>query len=145
LAEPGATGSGKGRFMARKTADLIRLLEAELDVIEGGGYGRPVGEPRVERPIFDQSLVCINHWLVPGHKPDCCEDCILLDSVPDQHKSQQHPCQFIPLNAQGDTVHSLEGVGDRDRLVEEVKGWLRSTIKRLRAEQGSTGSPETRY
>jgi hypothetical protein len=131
--------------MARDNANLIRLLEAELDVIEGGGYGRAAGQPVGDKPIFDNSLVCINHWLVPGHKPDCCEDCILLEAVPEKYKSEQHPCQFIPLNRKGDTAKSLEEEGDRDRLVEEVKTWLRTTIQRLKAGNGALSSGSAEY
>ena len=131
--------------MARDKANLIRLLEAELDVIEGGGYGRAAGEPAGDRPIFDHSVVCINHWLVPGHRPDCCDDCILLDAVPERHKSEARPCQFIPLNDKGDTVNSLQEQGDRDRLVEEVKNWLRATIQRLKAGADFMGSRGVEY
>jgi len=132
--------------MGGKKADLIRLLEAELDFIEGGGYASPAGKPNQERPMFLQSLVCINHWFVPGHEAECHDDCILLDAVPDRHKSEKLPCHFIPLNEAGDTVHSLEKSGDRSRLEEEVKAWLRATIERLRAAgEEAPGWPEVKY
>jgi hypothetical protein len=114
-------------------ADMIRLLEAELDLIEGGGYGRPSGEPGKEKPMFKDSIVCINHWLVPGYGADC-DGCLLLDFVPGQHKEAAMPCHVIPLNGQGDTVKSLEARGDQARLEEAVKQWLRATIARLQKE-----------
>ncbi len=130
--------------MASEKENLIRLLEAELDLIEGGGYGQPAGEPAKERPMFDHSLVCINHWLVPGHESDCHDDCILLDAVPADSREQKLPCHFIRLNEAGDTVHSLEQKGDREHLEEEVKKWLRATIKRLK-EEDAQGLADVRY
>ncbi|MCW5980664.1 MAG: hypothetical protein KIT09_21470 [Bryobacteraceae bacterium] len=130
--------------MADDKSELIRLLEAELDVIESGGYGSPAGQPGQEKPMFYHSLACINHWLVPGHEPECHDDCVLLPWVPEQHKSEALPCHFIPLNPSGDTVKSIEQKGSRERMEEEVKRWLRATIKKLKEEQAS-GLPEVKY
>ncbi len=126
-------------------ADLIRLLEGELDFIEGGGYGRKAGDPGPDPPMFYHSIVCINHWLVPGHEHECHEDCILMDAVPEKFKSEGLPCHFIPLNAAGDTVKSLGATGDRERLEEAVKTWLKETIARLRAEENTPGAPDVKY
>jgi hypothetical protein len=120
--------------MASEKANLIRLLEAELDLIEGGGYGQPAGEAIKETPMFYHSLVCINHWLVPGHESECHDDCILLDAVPATCRTEKLPCHFIALNEAGDTVNSLEQKGDREHLETEVKKWLRATIQRLRQD-----------
>jgi hypothetical protein len=127
--------------MSNENADLIRLLEAELDLIEGGGYGQPAGEPLAERPMFYHSLVCINHWEVPDHDSECHENCVLLDAVPGAHRHEKLPCHFIPLNASGDTVHSLEECGgNREQVQEQVKKWLRATIQRLKkGESADTG------
>jgi hypothetical protein len=122
-----------------RNTDLIRLLETELDFIEGGGYGRLPGQPTLERPMFYQSSACIQHWLVPGHKPGCHEDCVLMDWVPAEFKTKELPCHFIPLNDSGETVNSLEG--NQDRLEEAVKSWLRSTIARLKKEGTANDRP----
>ena len=119
--------------------DFIKLFEAELDLIEGGGYGLPAGEPRHENPMFRQSLVCINHWIVPGREPRCGDDCMLMRWVPPERKNEVNPCHFIPLNDAGETVRSLEG--NQARLEEAVKTWLRTTIQRLKEERDA---PPTR-
>jgi len=130
--------------VSEQRTNLIRLLEAELDVIEGGGYGRPAGQPAEERPMFYHSLACINHWLVPGRQEQCNEDCVLMEWVPEEHKSKALPCHFIPLNSRGDTVKSLEG--SQERLEEAVKQWLRNTIERLKREGGAeAGTTEPGY
>jgi hypothetical protein len=130
--------------MANKS-DSIRLLEAELDVIEGGGYGRPAGQATQDRPVFDHSLVCINHWFIPGRKTECCDGCILMEAVPQQHKTERTPCQLIVLNDAGETVKSLEETGDRERLEEAVKSWLRVTIRRLKETEGALGLADVAY
>jgi hypothetical protein len=131
--------------MASDKADLIRLLEAELDLIEGGGYGQPAGEATAERPMFYHSLVCINHWQVPDHDSECHDNCVLLDAVPGSHRNEKLPCHFIPLNAAGDTVQSLEQAGDRDQVQEQVKQWLRATIQRLKEGEKPLGAGEVEY
>ena len=121
--------------MASNQADLIRLLEAELDLIESGGYGLPSGHPDQERPMFHQSLVCINHWFIEGRANECNEDCILMRWVPEQHKQEAMPCHFIPLNQAGAMVRSFEG--NQARLEEAVKSWLRKKIHELKLKAGS--------
>jgi hypothetical protein len=125
--------------------DLLRLLEAELDFIEGGGYGQPAGEPAKEKPMFYHSLACINHWLVPGHESECHDDCALLRFVPEKHRGESLPCHFIVLNAAGDTVKSLEESGDRERLEQEVKQWLRNAIAWLKQQRGTPESQGLKY
>jgi hypothetical protein len=131
--------------MATEKAELIRLLEAELDFIEGGGYANPSREPNKTQPMFYHSLVCINHWLVPDHESECHEDCVLMEVVPKEHKSAGLPCHFIPLNEAGDTVKSLEDKGDRGRLEEAVKNWLRTTIERLKEGENPLGVTDVKY
>lgn len=131
--------------MATDKAELIRLLEAELDMIESGEYAPHAGEPTATQPMFYHSLVCINHWLVPGHEAECHDDCVLMHVVPEQHKSAALPCHYIPLNAAGETVKSLEEKGDRSRLEEAVKNWLRDTIQRLKAGENPLGVTDVKY
>jgi hypothetical protein len=131
--------------METNKLDLIRLLEAELDLIESGGYGSPGGKPAKDQPVFYHSLVCINHWLIPSHESECHEDCILLEAVPEKYRSESLPCHFIPLNAAGDTVMSLGPNCDRARLEDAVKEWLRTTIQRLKQGENPLGISEVKY
>jgi len=124
---------------------LIRLLEAELDFLEGGGQGAPAGHPNQQKPIFYHSPACINHWLVPNHNTECHDDCVLLDAVPQAHRNEALPCHFIPLNEAGDTVSSLDGKGSQERAEEAVKQWLKATIERLRAGEEVLGGSDVPY
>jgi len=131
--------------MTGNKADLIRLLEAELDLIEGGGYGQPAGQPNAQRPMFYHSLVCINHWDVPDHDSECHDNCALLDAVPPEHKNEKLPCHFIPLNPAGDTVESLAARSGQEQVQEQVKIWLRATIERLKKEEEPLGIQDVQY
>src|ERR1019366_9223747 len=101
------TGSNSDRWqeldMATDKAELIRLLEAELNMIESGAYAPHYGEPTKTQPMFVHSLVCINHWLVPGHESECHDDCVLMKAVPEKKQTEPFPCHYIPLNAAGET------------------------------------------
>lgn len=124
---------GTGSQMSRRE-ELILMLEKELDVLEKGGYGTPSGQPPQPAKIFQDSLACINHWLVPGRTPDVCNGCVLLDFVPEDCRQKPHACRFIPLNSRGETVDSLSHLEDQDRLQEAVRGWLQSTIAKLESQ-----------
>ena len=131
--------------MATDKAELIRLLEAELDYIEGGGYAPHSGEPEKTQPMFFHSPICINHWLIPDHEKECHDDCVLMKLVPEPHKSEAQPCHYIPLNEAGDTVATLERKGNQAQLEEAVKSWLRTTLQQLKAGEHPLGEPDVKY
>ena len=131
--------------MATDKAELIRLLEAELNMIESGAYAPHSGEPTKTQPMFVHSLVCINHWLVPGHESECHDDCVLMKAVPEKKQTEPFPCHYIPLNAAGETVKSLTEKGDQAQLEEAVKNWLRTTIEQLKAGKHPLGEPDVKY
>ena len=131
--------------MATDKAELIRLLEAELDMIESGAYAPHSGEPNKSQPMFINSLVCVNHWLVPGHESECNDDCVLMKAVPTEKQSEPFPCHHIPLNAAGDTVETLQRKGNQAQLEAAVKDWLRTTIVQLKAGKHPLGEPDVKY
>ncbi len=132
--------------MTHRRADIIRLLEMELNVIEKGGYGRSVREPGKPTEMFRKSVTCINHWFVPAHRTHSCEGCVLLDFVPDKHKRSRDPCHHIPLDETGKTVQDLQAEGQDEILEEAVKNWLRATLKRLKEGPGvDEAAPEVDY
>lgn len=131
--------------MATDKAELIRLLETELDMIESGAYAPHSGEPNKTQPAFFHTPICINHWVVPDHEKECHDDCVLLKAVPEPHKSEALPCHHIPLNEAGDTVETLERKGNEAQLEETVKAWLRATIQRLKAGENPLGVTDVKY
>src|SRR4029077_4490122 len=92
--------------MAKDERDILELLRSELAFIEQGGYGRSVRTPWKARSSFRESLTCVNYALPEKAHP--CAECHLIDFVPADKRGEELPCHAIPLNADGDTVESLE-------------------------------------
>ncbi len=124
--------------MTRDERDLLELLKTELSFIEQEGYGRSVRTPWRASSSFRDSLTCVNYALPEKAHP--CSECHLIDFVPRDKQSEEVPCHFIPLNAEGDTVENLEG--NQAKLEESLKEWMRQKIREIEVqrENGSDGS-----
>lgn len=124
--------------------DILELFKDELDFIEKGGYGRSVRTPWQSKSTFQDSLSCLNYGY-PYHAHPC-NECHLLEFVSPQHRTEQVPCHFIPLNTDGDTIQELEQRDNQSKLEREVSHWLRAKIKELEEERAGraneTGAKE---
>lgn len=109
--------------------DILEVLRAELDYVEKGGYGRPVGTPWRPASAFQDSLTCINFGYPYRAHP--CRECLLHDHVPERLRAAPVPCHHIPLDADGTTVEDLELEDNRALLEEKVKAWLRDRISEI--------------
>jgi len=123
--------------MAKDDRDILEVLRAELEFIEQGGYGRSVRTPWKAKSAFQDSLTCINYGY--DHKVHPCSECHLIDSVPEDRRSEEVPCHFIPLDEWGMTLDQLES--GQQKLEEALKGWLRAKIKEIEAARGPTQQP----
>jgi len=117
--------------MTTDDRDILELLKDELTFIEEGGYGRSVRTPWLRKSTFQDSLSCINYGYPYRAHP--CNECHLLDFVTPEHRTEQVPCHFIPLNTDGETIEDLELQDNQAKIEREVKDWLRSKIKELEA------------
>lgn len=115
--------------MVKDDRDILELLKEELDFIQKGGYGRSVRTPWQEKSVFQDSLTCINYGYPYRVHP--CNECHLLDFVSPEHKFEEVPCHFIPLNEEGETIEDLESLDNQARLENEVKQWLRKKIREI--------------
>lgn len=121
--------------MSKDDRDVLEVLKFELDFIEKGGYGRSVRTPWKATSVFQDAMTCLNFGDPLRTHP--CEQCLLMQFVPQERHSEDVPCHHIPLDRAGDTIAMLE---DRDRqegLEDAVKQWLRSTIKRIEADRAA--------
>ena len=121
--------------MSNDKRDILEVLKFELNFLEQGGYGRSVRTPWKPTSIFLDSPSCIN--FNDSGRPNPCSECLLTDLVPEKCREEEIPCHHIPLNNQGETVHSMERQREQLELEEAVKSWLRSTIQRIEQDRAS--------
>lgn len=126
--------------MQRDERDLLEVLKAELEFLNRGGYARVPGAGWRPVYVFEDSPACLNHDYEVN--PGSCGDCVLLEMVPPEFRSEKHPCRFIPLNSAGEMLESLYRYNSDEREIEEkVRTWLELTIARLVEHQQPGSSP----
>jgi len=119
--------------MSEDKRDILEVLKFELSFLEQGGYGRSVRTPWKPTSVFLDSPTCIN-FNDPG-RPHPCNECLLTDFVPGQSQEEEVPCHHIPLNGQGETVHTMERQREQIDLEDALRNWLRDTIQRIEQER----------
>lgn len=119
--------------MATDDRDILALLKEELEFIEKGGYGRSVRTPWQSKSTFQDSLTCLNYSDPDRAHP--CKECHLLQFVSPEHLTEEVPCHFVPLNADGETIQDFELQGNQAKLEREVSNWLRARIKQIEEER----------
>jgi hypothetical protein len=119
--------------MSEDDRDSLEVLKAELDFIEKGGYGRSVKTPWQPTSVFQDSPSCLNLGDIERSHP--CNECLLIDFVPQEERTEDVPCHHIPLDSTGRTIDELEWNENQRDTEDAVKNWLRATIKRLEEER----------
>jgi hypothetical protein len=119
--------------MSDDKRDVLEVLKFELQFLEQGGYGRSVRTPWKPTSAFQDSPSCLN-FNDPA-RPHACSECLLTDFVPCNLQGEEVPCHHIPLNSEGETVHSLERQGTQLEIEEALKKWLKEAIARLERER----------
>lgn len=114
------------------TTDTLELLRFELKFLEDGGYGRFPRTPWRARFIFEDSPTCPN--LGDSARTIPCDQCLLMQFVPDAKKGERVPCRHIVLSDKGETIEHLYDFGTQPELEEAVKNWLRREIARLETQ-----------
>lgn len=127
-----------GEFMAKDDRNLLDVLKFELEFLEQGGYGRLPREAWRPRFVFEDSPTCMN-FNSKDREP--CEECLLMQFVPESARQEQVPCTHIPLSPNGQTLDSLYRTGTHQELEEALGTWLRATIHRLEAEKAKQTAP----
>src|SRR6266568_4755386 len=101
--------------MRTNLGDVIEMLKIEKSILQDGGYGRSVRTPWKENRLFRDSVICLNLGEETARIP--CRECLLWDFVPAEHRTEEIPCHFIPLNEMQESVYSLEQAGKREERV----------------------------
>ncbi len=115
-----------------RTLDTLRL---ERIFLELGLYRAPTpGRPLF---VFGDSPTC------PRYGAATCPNCVLMQFVPSECRSEPVPCHHIRLNDACETVDSLFRTGTQEELEEALRNWLTATIKRLEEKQIQAGNITT--
>jgi hypothetical protein len=117
--------------MPADNRNLLDVLKFELEFLEQGGYGRLPRESWRARFVFEDSSTCMN-FNSRDHEP--CSECLLMQFVPENARTEQTPCIHIPLSSSGETLESLYRMGTQQEIEGALGTWLRATIHRLEAE-----------
>ena len=122
--------------MAPDLKEIIDQLKLQRDIVKDGGYGRSVRTPWKEERLFRDSITCLN--VSEQVKKHPCNECLLWEWVPEDHKDEDIPCHFIPLDQQGQSIAELEEAGKREEAEQALLAWLDSTIEKLEEKLGKS-------
>jgi len=124
--------------MQRDNRDTLEILKAELQFVRGGGYATRAKDPWQTRLALEDSPTCMNH----AHKEDrsSCAECLLMQFVPADKRSEKVPCRHIPMTSHGETLLHLYRGGTEEQIEGALANWLQGTIASLEREK-SAGSP----
>ena len=122
-------------IVVKSGLEILGLLKRELAFLECGGYSGAVPWKTVS--IFLDSPSCPNRLDVEQSTP--CRECWLYQFVPQCFHQEMDPCHFIPLNEDGETVRSMIPQYTQVEVVEAVRGWLKSEIRRVEDLEGQPG------
>ena len=111
---------------------MLEQLKLEREFVGRGGYHASVRDPRREPTHLRDSVTCLNVNKSEDLEP--CDRCFWYDLVPEERRDREMPCRHIPLDAQGNTVESLDARGRREEAEEKLLAWLDQTIARLEKE-----------
>ena len=112
---------------------LLDMLKLEEAVVSANGLR---AGPRIGKRYFEpfkDSMTCLNF----SHEcPEPCNECWLMEFVPEDFHDKALPCHQIPMDDKGETVVTLKARGDIPTLEQTVLSWLRKKIEELEDELG---------
>lgn len=108
--------------------DVLEILRYELNFLEQGGYEQNERQGRLASPFRD-TLMCLN--FDDPLRAHACRECFLYDFVPEEARTENVPCHFIPLDPAGHRLIDFLKAGDSKELERALKIWLRRTIEEL--------------
>jgi len=119
--------------MPRDLKRIIESLKIERAILIGGGYECSEDSAWTDKRLLRDSIICLNLGTKKTVHP--CNECLLWELVPEEHRQEEIPCHYVPLNEQGECIASLEGTQNRKRAEEALLGWLDKTIRDLESKE----------
>jgi hypothetical protein len=119
--------------MKEDARDPVEVLRKELELLSNGHYERlSLGRWRPGL-IFEDSPSCLNYQN-PTQRGQC-DDCILMQFVPDEKRRERIPCRHIALTPEGETLDCLYRSCEMEKVYQATKDWLCRTIEALEQER----------
>ena len=115
---------------------ILELLKKELAFLECGGYKHSPHSAWRAAYIFEESPSCPNYS--DRARPHECADCWLMEFVAPELRTEQVPCRFVELAANGVTVDSLYRCGTQLESKEALRHWLHERIRELEEQVSAT-------
>ena len=112
---------------------VLKLLKAELEFVEKGGYRRSERSPWRPPYVFEESPSCPNYS--DRSRAHRCIDCWLMEFVSPDLRVEQVPCRFAQLTSDGITVDSLYRTGTTAEMEEVLVRWLRERIREIEEQE----------
>lgn len=109
--------------------NILQLLKAELQFVEGGGYRLSERSPWRPPYVFEESPSCPNYS--DRSRPHLCIDCWLMQFVAPDLRDEQVPCRFVQLTPDGITIDSLYRYASTSETEETLSRWLRKRIREM--------------
>jgi hypothetical protein len=108
---------------------LIEVLRCELSSLEQGGDEKSTQPGRRLHSPFRDTQICLNF----GNplRPHACHECFLYDRVPEEARTENVPCHYIPLDPAGHRMIDFLKAGEKAELERVLKIWLRRAIEEL--------------
>ena len=118
--------------MPQDNREILEALRFELSFLEDGGYGRSPHTPWRPPDIFEDSPICLN--FCDAARPHPCGECLLMNFVPQERRTANVPCRFIPITAEGQTVDDFYRTATQIEMEEALAKCLRVQIQRIEGE-----------
>jgi hypothetical protein len=120
--------------MKTEDAEIFRMFQFELGLLENGGYRQSARTPWRVPYAFEESPTCLKYHDVTRSHP--CTGCPLMEFVPTQFREENAPCRFIPLTESGETADYFYRTGTQMELERALACWLHKQIDQM-AKRGA--------
>ena len=113
--------------------DTLEVLRFELYILQQGAYREAVSRSGALRSYFQDSPTCLN--FAESDSRRSCRACLLTQFIPGNFQNETAACRKIPLDANGNTIASLDRRYNRAAVERAVVGWLQETVAKLERER----------
>lgn len=122
------------------TRNTLEVLNAELNFVTKGGYGRSPREPWRAQLFLEDSPTCMNYDAQEDRAP--CTECLLAQFVPADKRGEKVLCRHIPITSQGETLMEMYRGRPEAEIEEALSKWLQKTIADLESQDSSKALPK---